>query len=159
MLGEPAQPESGTPVRHLSNSDSIDASVNTCDTIFAVDVGEDTEGGLGLDSSGSLLVSSDLDSLHARAEAHCSVRLSNTTDNTSRNTGGEVTSAESTSMVSVWVLAGKVWCSGLSTYSASEETKSRTAPLVDASIQACFYRKSVLCSDTVTAAACMCQGN
>lgn len=103
LLGEPAQAESGTPVCHLPDSDSIDTSVDTRDTILAVDVGEDTEGGLGLDSSGGLLVASDLDRLHTRAETHCSVRLSDTTNDTSCNTGGEVTGAESAGMVPGWL--------------------------------------------------------
>lgn len=101
LLSEPAQTEPGTPVRHLSDSDSVDTSVDTRDTFFAVDVGKNPKGGLGLYSGSSLFMTSDLNCLHACAEAHSSIRLGNTADDTSRDTSGKVPGAESSGMVSV----------------------------------------------------------
>lgn len=85
-LGKTAETEARTPVGHLSDSDSVDTLVDTSDTLLAVDVHEGREGGLGLDTGGSQLVLGDLDRLHAGAETHGSISLSDTTGNTTDDT-------------------------------------------------------------------------
>jgi hypothetical protein len=74
LLGTPALiawpvPDSPrTPVGHLSHSDGIDTLVNPGDTLLPVNVHEHRKGTLRSDSGRGLLVSGDLDRLHAGAE-------------------------------------------------------------------------------------------
>lgn len=94
LLGETRETEPATPVRHLTDSNSVDTLVDTGNTLLPIDVGKDGEGRWGLDAGGSLLVAGDLYSLHTCAEAHGRIGLGNTTDDTSGDTGSEVAGAE-----------------------------------------------------------------
>lgn len=111
LLSEPAQTEPGTPIGHLSNRNSVNTSVDTRDTILAVDIGKDAKSRLRLNSRGSLFVTGDFGRLHTGTESHGSICLRNTTDNTPRDTGGEAPSSESPSMVSApmvsWIFPPK----------------------------------------------------
>lgn len=91
--------ETGTPVGHLSDGDSVDTLVNTADTFLAVDVHEGGKGRLGRNTASSHLVLGDFDSLHAGAEAHGSVSLSNTTGNTTDDTATKLAEAAGASVV------------------------------------------------------------
>lgn len=98
-FGETGQTETGTPVGHLSDGDSVNTLVNTADTVLAVDVHEGGKGGLRRNTRSSHLVLGDFDSLHAGAEAHGSVSLSNTTGNTTDDTATKLAEAAGASIV------------------------------------------------------------
>lgn len=137
-LRKTRQTESRTPVGHLSDGDGVDTLVDSLDTLAPVDVSEDGKGRGGLDTGGGLLVTGDLDGLHARAEAHGSVGLGDTTDDTSGDTGGEVASAGGLRVVPVagGQPSGELRGRCGDSYSTSVATNINTAPLVDASIHA-----------------------
>lgn len=98
-LSKTAETETGTPVGHLSDSDSIDTLVDTANTIGAVDGCKSLEGGLRLDTSSKLLVLGDLSSLHAGAETHGGICLSDTTGNTTNDTTTELRGSGDTGVV------------------------------------------------------------
>ncbi|KAH3668269.1 hypothetical protein OGAPHI_002023 [Ogataea philodendri] len=89
VLSESGQPESRSPVGHLSNCNSIDTLVDTLDTFLGVDVLENFQAALDWGSSSSSLVSGDLDSLHTGTESHCEVSLEQSTSDSSTNTRNE----------------------------------------------------------------------
>lgn len=90
LLSETGQTETGTPVGHLADSDSVDTLVDTADTLLAVDVHESGEGALGCDARGSHLVLGNLDRLHASAEAHGGISLGHTAGDTTDDTTTEL---------------------------------------------------------------------
>jgi hypothetical protein len=92
-LGETTETESATPVGHLADGDGVDTLVDTSDTLLAVDIHEGLEGRGGLDTGGSHLVLGNLDRLHAGAETHGGVGLSDTTDDTTSDTTEEFVGA------------------------------------------------------------------
>jgi len=94
VLGNAGQTEARTPVGDLAHSDGIDATVDTADTLLAVDAHERLKGARRLYTTGRDLVLCNLHGLHARAEAHGGIGLCETTDHTSRDTGDEIGSAE-----------------------------------------------------------------
>lgn len=148
LLGQPRQTEAGTPVGHLANRDRVDTLINTSNTLLAVDVGEHGEGARGLDAGRCLLVARDLDRLHACAETHGSVRLRDTTENTSGDTSEEGSGTERAGIVpalrapSQSLFPERYDVDRRIAYSPSEDTNNNTAPLVEASIQACHFQKS-----------------
>lgn len=98
-LSKTAETETGTPVGHLSDSDSIDTLVDTANTIGAVDGCKSLEGGLRLDTGSELLVLGDLSGLHAGAETHGGIGLSDTTGNTTNDTTTELRGSGNTGVV------------------------------------------------------------
>ena len=82
LLSQTGQPKSKAPVRHLPDSNSVDALVDSTDALGAVDIHESRKGALGLGAGSSQLVLRDLDRLHAGTEAHSGVSLSRTTRDT-----------------------------------------------------------------------------
>lgn len=68
LLGETGETHSASPVGRLTERDGVDTLVDTGDTLSAVNVHEHLEGALGRGAGLDLLVSRDLDRLHARAE-------------------------------------------------------------------------------------------
>lgn len=98
-LSETGQTEAGTPVGSLANGDGIDTTVDTADTFLAVDIHEGREGAGGLHTGGGHLVLGDLDGLHAGAEAHGSVGLSDTASHTTADTGDKVIGTEGAGVV------------------------------------------------------------
>ena len=99
LLREPAEPEPRTPVRHLADGDGVDALVDTADALLAPDVHERGEGGLRLDARRRELVLGDLHRLHARAEAHGSVRLRHAARHAARDAASELGRAEGARVV------------------------------------------------------------
>lgn len=98
-LSQTAETEARAPVGHLTNSDSVDTLVDTLDTLLAVDIHESSKGGLRSNTRSDLLVLGNLNSLHASAEAHGGVSLSNTTSNTSDDTTSELVGTSGASVV------------------------------------------------------------
>ena len=99
LLGEPAQAEAGAPVGHLADGDGVDTLVDAADTLTTVDVHERGPGAGGLLARGRHLVLGDLDRLHAGAEAHGRVRLSNTASHAAGDTAAELAGARSAGIV------------------------------------------------------------
>jgi len=99
LFSQSRKTETGTPVRHLSNSNSIHTLVNTPDALLAVDIHEGSKSARGLDTRSSKLRLCDLDRLHAGAETHCSIRLCHSTEDTTADAGREVRGAEGTGIV------------------------------------------------------------
>lgn len=90
LLTKARETETGTPVGHLTDGNGVDALVDTTNTLLAVNVHESGKGTLGLDARGGHLVLSDLDRLHASAEAHGGIRLGNTAGDTTDDTTTEL---------------------------------------------------------------------
>lgn len=67
-FSETSESHSGSPVGGLTDSNGVDTLVDTSQTFTLVNVAKDLEGGFNGSTGAGLLVSSDLDSLHARAE-------------------------------------------------------------------------------------------
>lgn len=84
-LGQSAETETGSPVGHLSDGDSVDSLVDTADTLLVVNAHKGLEGGGRLDTGSGQLVLGDFDRLHAGAETHGGVGLGNTTGDTTKN--------------------------------------------------------------------------
>ena len=99
LLRESGESESAAPVGHLADGDGVDTLVDSRDTLLAVDVGKHHKGRRRLDSGGRLPRAGDLDRLHAGAKTHGGVGLRDSSSDTSSDTGGEVSSAESAGMV------------------------------------------------------------
>lgn len=67
-LGKTSETETRSPVCGLTNGDSVDTLVDTSNTFTSVDIHEDFKSRSWWASGLDCLVSSDLNSLHARAE-------------------------------------------------------------------------------------------
>jgi hypothetical protein len=67
-LGQTSESHSRSPVGSLTNSDGVDSLVDSGQTFSLVDILKDLEGGFDGSTDAGLLVSGNLDSLHARAE-------------------------------------------------------------------------------------------
>ena len=93
-LRQTGETEAGTPVGGLTNSNSVDTTVDTADAFPTVDIREGLEGAGRLRAFSSHLVLGDFNRLHAGTETHRSVRLSDTTGHTSGDTSEEVGSAK-----------------------------------------------------------------
>lgn len=92
-LGQTRETETGAPVRSLADGDRVHAAVDTPDSLPAVDVHEGRKGAGRLHPLGGHLVLGDLHRLHAGAETHGRIGLSDTTGHTSGDTSEEVRSA------------------------------------------------------------------
>lgn len=88
LLRQTGETEARAPVGHLPDCDGVDTLVDATDTFAAVDVHESGPRALGGLPGGRHLVFGDLDRLHASAETHGGVCLSNTT----RHATGDATS-------------------------------------------------------------------
>lgn len=99
LLSKARETETGTPVGHLANGNGVDALVDTADTLAAVDVHEGGPSAGGLLAGGAHLVLGNLDRLHTGAEAHGGIRLRNTANDTTGDTGNEVTGTGGTSTI------------------------------------------------------------
>lgn len=93
-FSQTGETESGAPVGSLTDSNRVDTTVDTPDTLLTIDIHEGCEGAGGLHTRSSHLVLGDLDRLHAGTETHGSVGLGNTTGHTSGYTGEEVGGTE-----------------------------------------------------------------
>lgn len=99
LLGQTRQTEARAPVGHLANGDGVDTTVDTADTLTAVDVHEGGPGALGSLAGGGSLVLGDLDRLHASAEAHGGIGLRDTTGDTTGNTTDKLGTASGAGVV------------------------------------------------------------
>lgn len=98
-LGQTGQTEAGTPVGSLANGDGVDTTVDTADTLLAIDVHERGKGAGGLDAGRGHFVLGNLDGLHAGAETHGGVGLGDTTSHTTGNTTDEVVRTQGAGLV------------------------------------------------------------
>lgn len=92
-LGEARETETGAPVGHLADSNSVDTLVNATNALAAVNVHEGSKCRLGLDTSSCHLMLGNLDGLHAGAEAHSGIGLGDTTSDTTSDTSAKLASA------------------------------------------------------------------
>lgn len=99
LLSETRETEARAPVAHLADRNSVDALVDTADTLLSVDVHEGSECARGFDTSSSDLVLGDLDRLHAGAEAHGSIGLGDATSDTTEDAATELGSTGSAGIV------------------------------------------------------------
>jgi hypothetical protein len=98
-LCQSRQAEAGAPIGGLSDCYGVDASVDTLDAFFAVDAHEGLYGTGWLHTRSSQLMLGYFNRLHARAEAHGRIGLSDTADHASADTAHKVGRAKGLGVV------------------------------------------------------------
>jgi hypothetical protein len=99
LLCQTRQAESGAPVGHLADGNSVDSFVDSADALLAVDVHECGKCAWGLDACLCELGLRDLDCLHAGAESHSGVCLCNSSQYSSADSCCEIAGAEGSGVV------------------------------------------------------------
>lgn len=98
-LRNATEAEARPPVGDLADGDGVDATVDTPDTLAAVDVHERRHRAWWLHARRRNLVLGDFDRLHAGAEAHGCVGLGQTADHAASDASDEAVGAEAASVV------------------------------------------------------------